>query len=157
MEFEKPKQLSYKEALPRAADLCVRTEKCRFDIELKCREWQLGKEDTTHILDYLIKEKFIDHQRYANSFVRDKFRFNKWGKIKLSYALKMKQIEDKFIREALNQLNEDQYQKVLSDLLSSKIKSVKETDPNIRRNKLLVFAQSRGFEVSEVLHWLDRS
>lgn len=145
------RQLNYNEALAKATELCSHAEKCIFDMELKCREWQLSREETTKLTDYLVQEKFIDQQRYANSFVSDKFRFNKWGKIKLSYALKGKHMEDKYIREALDHLPEDDYQGVLIDLLASKARTLKEKDSYARRNKLLAFAQGKGFGVEEAL------
>jgi len=138
--------LSYKEALARATELCVRSEKCSFDIVLKCRDWQLSREESNQLIAYLLQEKFIDHLRYGTSFANDKFRFNKWGKVKLAYALRQKQIEEPFIREALSRLPEVAYRKVLLDLLSAKAKSVKEKDAYARRNKLLSFAMSHGFE-----------
>lgn len=145
MEYSKP-QLNYKEALSKAAEICGRSEKCTYDIELKCREWQLSKEDTNRITEYLTKEKYLDDQRYAISFVHDKFRFNKWGKIKLAYALRQKQVEEKYIREALTHIPEDAYRTVLHDLLSAKAKTLKDGDAYTRRSKLMAFALSRGFE-----------
>ena len=138
--------LSYQAALAKATELCSRSEKCSFDIALKCREWQLSREESGQLIAWLVQEKFIDHLRYATSFVNDKFRFNKWGKVKLAYALRQKQIEEPFIREALSRLPEDAYRKVLLDLLSAKARSVKEKDAFTRRNKLLAFAMSHGFE-----------
>ena len=150
MEYSNQK-LTYKEAFSKATDLCSRSEKCSFDLEVKCREWQLPREETNQLITYLIQEKFIDHLRYASSFVNDKFRFNKWGRIKLAYALRQKQIEEQCIREALSRLPEDAYREVLSDLLSAKAKSVKDKDAYARRNKLLAFALSHGFETDLAL------
>ena len=143
--FKQP--LTYREAYAKATDLCSRSEKCAFDLELKCREWQLSAEESSKLLASLVKDKFIDHRRYATSFVNDKFRFNKWGKIKLAYALRQKQVEDRYIREALSNLKEDAYHKILLDLLSAKAKTIRDTDGYTRKGKLLAFAQSRGFEV----------
>ncbi len=154
MEYSRH-QLTYKEALSKATELCSRGEKCSFDIEMKCREWQLSKEDTAKVISYLIEEKFIDNQRYAISYVNDKFRFNKWGKIKLAYTLRQKQVEETFIREALSNLQEDVYLKVLANLLSAKAKSVKDINPYARRGKLLAFAQSRGFEADAALRIIE--
>lgn len=149
------RQLNYKEALAKATELCSHSEKCSYDIKLKCQEWQLSREETVKLIDFLSEEKFIDQQRYANSFVSDKFRFNKWGKIKLSYALRQKQIEDKYIREALDGLPEEEYSKVLRDLLTSKAKTVKDKDAYTRRNKLLAFVQGKGFGVEEALKIIE--
>ena len=148
--------LPYKEALARATELCSRSEKCSSDIALKCREWQLSREESGQLLAWLVQEKFIDQLRYATSFVNDKFRFNKWGKVKLAYALRQKQIEEPFIREALSRLPDDAYRKVLLDLLSAKAKSVKEKDAYTRRNKLLAFALSHGFESDESVKIIEQ-
>jgi regulatory protein len=148
-------RLTYREAYAKATDLCGRSEKCGFDLEMKCREWQLSGEESAKLISSLVKDNFIDQRRYATSFVNDKFRFNKWGKIKLAYALRQKQVEDKYIREALSNLPEDAYLKVLLDLLSAKAKTIKETDGFTLRGKLLAFAQSRGFEVDLTLKIIE--
>ena len=155
MEFSRT-QLTYREALSKAMELCGRSEKCGSDMELKCREWQLTAEETDKLIAYLLTEKFIDPQRYANSFVNDKFKFNKWGKIKLAYALRQKKLEEPYIREALSGLPDHTYHKVLSELLTAKAKTVKEMDPYIRRGKLMAFAQSRGYGIDEILTIIDR-
>jgi regulatory protein len=124
-------------------------------MELKCRDWQLSGEETNKLTTCLVAEKFIDPQRYSNSFVNDKFRFNKWGRIKLAYALRQKKIEEKYIREALSQLPENTYQQVLTELLSAKAKTVREKDPYTRCSKLMAFAQSRGFETDLALKIIE--
>ncbi|MCK9641649.1 MAG: RecX family transcriptional regulator [Prolixibacteraceae bacterium] len=151
--FKKP--LTYREAYAKATDLCSRSEKCVFDLELKCREWQLSAEESSKVIAILVRERFIDHERYATSFVNDKFRFNKWGKIKLAYALRQKHIEDKFIQKALSNLPEDAYHKILHDLLSAKAKTIRDNDGYARLGKLLAFAQSRGFEADLTLKLID--
>jgi regulatory protein len=155
MESGRP-QLTYKEALSKATEICSRSEKCSFDIVLKCREWQLSREETADVIEYLLKEKFLDQLRYATSFVNDKFRFNKWGKIKLAYALRQKQMEEETIKKALAVLPEEAYLNVLKELISAKAKTVKDADAWSRRNKLLAFAQSHGFEVDLALSIIEQ-
>ena len=154
MDFQKQK-VTYQEALKKASELCSRSEKCSYEIEQKCHEWQLTAEETTRVTNYLIQEKFIDHQRYASSYVNDKFRFNQWGKIKLAYALRMKHIEEKHISEALSGLSEENYHKVLLGLLTAKARTIKDKDSYTRRGKLLAFAQSRGFENDEAIRIIE--
>jgi regulatory protein len=144
-------QLNYLEALAKASEICSRSEKCAFDMEIKCREWQLSRDETDKLNAFLMQEKFIDHQRYAASFVNDKFRFNKWGKIKLAYMLRQKHLDDRIIQHALSSIPDEAYQEVLFDLLSAKAKTIKDKDAYTRRSKLLAFVQSRGFEVDEAL------
>ena len=60
--------------------------------------------------------------------------------------LRQKLIPETAIREALDQINDDQYKKILRDLLKTKIKSIKDAPDFERKGKLAVFAQSHGFE-----------
>jgi regulatory protein len=154
MDISRP-QLTNREALSKASELCSRSEKCRYDIEIKCHDWQLSSEETSSLLVYLLKEGFINHERFAFSFVNDKFKFNKWGKIKLAYALRQKQLEEKYIQLALANIPDDAYQQTLHDLISAKAKTIKEKDIYIHRSKLLAFAQSRGFETDLALKIIE--
>jgi regulatory protein len=138
--------MEYKKALNKAAALCSRAEKCKYDIEKKFSVWELAPDEIEKGLAYLEKEKFIDESRYALHFVRDKFRFNHWGKIKITYALRQKNISQKNISEGIDQISDSEYRQSLLDILKSKIKSVKGDNHYEIKAKLMRFAQSRGFE-----------
>ena len=138
--------LNFRQALTRAMALCSKSERCQSEIVAKLRLWELSEDDIAKVLDYLIKEHFLDEERFVRFYVNDKLRFNKWGKIKLSHMLRQKSIPEPIIREALDQINDDQYKKILRDLLKTKIKSIKDAPDFERKGKLAVFAQSHGFE-----------
>ena len=138
--------MNYRQALTKAMAMCSQSERCRFDVTAKLRLWELSEEDIAKAIDYLIKERFLNEHRFVDFYVNDKLRFNKWGKIKLSYMLRQKQIPEDLIRSAFDRIDDDFYRKILSDLLKSKVKSVKGATAYERRGKLAVFAQSHGFE-----------
>ena len=138
--------LTYEEALHKAAMLCSSGEKCEYDIREKLLSWKISESDTTKIINYLIQEKYLDEKRFAEFFVKDKFRFNKWGKIKIAYMLKQKRISSAVIQDALNSIDDDEYCSTLQELLQSKLKGLKYKDEYDKRAKLFRFAQSRGFE-----------
>jgi regulatory protein len=138
--------MNYRQALTKAMAMCSQSERCRFDVAAKLRLWELSEEEISKAIDYLIKERFLNEERFVNFYVNDKLRFNKWGKIKLTYMLRQKQIPGELIRSALNRIDDDFYKKILSDLLQSKIKSVKGATEYERKGKLAVFGQSHGFE-----------
>ena len=157
MEYEKKKkEISAQSALSKAMFICSRQEKCCFDIRKKLRDWDLSYDDQDEIIQTLIDEKFINEERYTNFYVRDKFCFNKWGRIKINHHLKQKQIPEQLIEYALGQLNKEEYAKSLADILSNKIKSIKEDDPYQLRAKLYRFAQGRGFESQLALQFIDK-
>jgi len=126
--------------------MCSQSERCRFDVVTRLRQWELSEEEIGKAIDYLISERFLDDERYARFYVNDKLRFNKWGKVKLAFMLRQKQIKENIAREAINQIGDDLYLDTLRNLLISKIKSLKGASDYERKGKLAVFAQSHGFE-----------
>jgi regulatory protein len=138
--------LNYRQALTKAMAMCSQSERCRFDIVTKLRLWELSEEEIAEAVDYLVKEHFLDEERFVRFYVNDKLRFNKWGKVKLTFMLRQKQIPENIIRESLDQINDDLYLKTLRNLLVSKVKSIKGASDYERKGKLAIFAQSHGFE-----------
>jgi regulatory protein len=135
-----------KKALLSMEELCAKSEKCKQDIRNKLFLQKLNPSDIEWIIENLEAEKFIDEQRYTNFYVRDKFRFNKWGKIKIRYNLSSKRIPEDIIREALETIDEDQYFKTLLDELSKKNSSLKDRDTNYKKAALFRFGAQKGFE-----------
>lgn len=138
--------INYRQALTKVMAMCSQSERCRFDIVAKLRQWELSEEEIAEAVDYLVKEHFLDEERFVRFFVNDKLRFNKWGKIKLRFMLRQKQIPEPIVREALDQINDELYTKTLQTLLKAKVKSIKGASDYERKAKLAVFAQSHGFE-----------
>jgi regulatory protein len=147
----KNKGKDYKEALHRAAALCSRQEQCSGHIREKLREWHVADADAEEIIEYLRKEKFLDDQRFAIHFVKDKFKLNHWGKIKISYTLRQKGISSDTIGKAIEQIDEEAYFQVCSDLILNKSASLIEKNSFTKKAKLFRFASGRGFE-SDLIH-----
>lgn len=150
------KILTPPEALHRAAALCSSAEHCTADIREKLARWGLTEADSCTIIDRLVQERFIDEQRYAVAFVKDKFRFSGWGRIKMRYALQQKRIDGSDIDHALATLDEEQYNDRLLELLQAKSRSIRDDDPEARRAKLFRFAASRGFESALIFNALKQ-
>ncbi|MUP38746.1 RecX family transcriptional regulator [Labilibaculum sp. 44] len=157
MDYKRKKrEVSAESALSKVMFICSRQEKCCFDIRKKLCEWEISSADQDQIIQTLIDEKFLNDERYTNFYVRDKFRFNRWGRIKIAHHLKQKQIPEYIISDAIDQLDEREYTQNLQDILSSKIKSIREEDPYQLRAKLFRFAQGRGFESQISLQIIDK-
>lgn len=134
-----------KRAKSKLAKLCSIKEICKHEAMEKLQKWDIYYE-SEEIIDWLVDENFINNSRFAKFYVRDKYRFNKWGRIKISYHLKHKKISEKDISEALKEINEDEYNDILSSLIAQKNKTLKDEDPYQKKSKLYRYAQSRGFE-----------
>ena len=140
------KTLSPQEALHRAAALCSKSEYCTAEIDEKLSAWGITPPDREMIIGRLTAEKFIDDQRFARLFAHDKLRFNRWGKIKISYALRQKKIPASLIQEALEQIDATLYEQTLASLITAKARTLTDEDEYQRRNKIYRFALGRGFE-----------
>jgi len=145
-----PKKLTFEQALLKAQTICSRQEKCGQDIIQKLFDWKVEKSLHLKIIKNLKDENYINEERYASSFVKDKLSFNKWGIIKIRYALLQKNIPEKVIDNALHEIDEQTYDYILKEELLKKLKSLKESDKYIVKSKLVQYALSKGFENGKV-------
>ena len=138
------------EILYKMAAKCSTSEQCMSDIEAKLSSYNLTEEERTRILRHLVEEKYIDDRRYAEAFVREKYRFNKWGRIKIAQGLRMKGIDSKTISTAMKAIDEAEYLDILRDLIKAKRKSTRGKNDYEINGKLVRFATGRGFEYAAI-------
>ncbi len=150
------KYIPYQKALNKAMYLCSKAEKCKFDIRKKLYDWKVNPYEHDKIINQLEEQKFIDEERYVKYYVRDKFEFNKWGKIKIRTMLFQKNIPENLINNALSELSEKKYIETLEYLLKQKRKSIINEDKFKQKQKLIRFAASRGFEPDLILKILEK-
>ena len=150
------KEYTLEELLHKAASYCSISEHCISEVEDKLNAWCIECDDKAKIINRLIDEDFINEKRYCAYFVKDKFRFNKWGKVKISYGLKQKGLSDELINAALQTIDEGEYDEMLAALLKTKLTGLKYEFEYEKQGKLFRFAQSRGFE-SDVINRVMRN
>ncbi len=152
----KVKIWSKDEALTKMSMLCAESEKCKNDIADKLKRHGLSSADINSVLTCLESEKFIDEARYSRFFAKDKYKFAKWGRKKIEYALKMKRIPVAYIKEALEEIPDDAYEETMMAALASKFKTIKFQNRYDAKGKLFRFAASRGYESSVALEAIDK-
>jgi len=150
------KEYTLEELLHKAASYCSISEHCVSEVEEKLTAWGVSITDKQKIIDRLISEDFINEKRFCIYFVKDKFRFNKWGKIKISYAMKQKGLSNEQINNALSTIDDGEYEELLASILKTKLVGLKYEYEYEKQGKLFRFAQSRGFE-SNVIDRILRS
>lgn len=140
------KEYTLEELLHKAASYCSISEHCVSEVEDKLNAWGVCDADRQKIIDRLISEDFINEKRFCTYFVKDKFRFNKWGKIKISFALKTKGLDKELIQLAMETIDDGEYEEMLASLLKTKLVGLKYEFEYEKQGKLFRFAQGRGFE-----------
>ena len=146
MELNKDQKIAY----DKAAFLCSRSEHCSSEIQEKLKVWGLPAEDSEPVIEKLIAEKYLDNERFARAYAKDKFRFNHWGKQKIAFMLRSKNISSEIMGLAFEEIEDESYSEELRKLLTDKEKSIKAKDQYDKRNKLMRFAMGRGFESSQI-------
>ena len=145
--MNRPRQpLTPAQALNRAAALCARSEQAAGDIRDKLLKWGLDASQAADVLQQLVEQGFIDDRRYAVAFVKDRFAFNGWGRIKIAHQLRLKGVPADAIDEALTAIDEERYRQRLTELLRAKWRTVKDREPRAAWAAMMRFAASRGFE-----------
>ena len=149
------KQKTEQEAYLTLASLCAQAEHCQYEMLEKMRRWELSEEAQARVMARLVKERYVDDERYAQAFVKDKIRYNKWGRRKVEQALWMKHIDDDIRSRALSEIDDEEYLSVLRPLLKQKRRSIKAASDYERNQKLVKFALGRGFTFDIIRQCID--
>ena len=139
------KEMNEQEAYLQLAALCAQAEHCEQEMRDKMKRWELDEMVQNRVINRLTEERYIDNERYARAFVKDKIRYNKWGRRKVQQALWMKRIDTDIKQRVLDEIDEKEYLDVLRPLLKQKRKSIKAENDYELNQKLVRFALSRGF------------
>lgn len=124
----------------------ARREHCEKEARIELARRDLSSEIINKYIDILINERYIDNERFSEAFVRDKFRFNKWGKYRLRNELRLRDIPDDIIDEALSGIPEAEYHDCLDGLLELKLARLGKESRISALHKITTFAVRKGFE-----------
>ena len=149
------KEITEQEAYLRLAALCAQAEHCQYEMQEKMRRWELSEEAQARVMQRLVTERYVDDERYARAFVKDKIRYNKWGRCKVQQALWMKRIDNDIQQRVLDEIDEKEYLDVLRPLLKQKRKTIKADSDYELNHKLVRFALSRGFTFDIIRQCID--
>ena len=149
------KQKTEQDAYLTLAALCAQAEHCQYEMLEKMRRWELPEEAQARVMERLTKERYVDDERFARAFVRDKVRYNKWGRRKVEQALWQKHISDDIRQQVLDEIDDEEYLGVLRPLLKQKRRTTKAQDDYELNRKLMRFALGRGFTFDIIRQCLD--
>lgn len=149
------KEKTEQDAYLQLAAVCAQAEHCEQEMRDKMKRWGVDKESQERVIARLIKERYIDNERYARAFVKDKIHYNKWGRRKVQQALWMKRIDEDIQQRILDEISDKEYLDVLVPLLKQKRKTIKASNDYELSQKLVRFALSRGFDFGIIRQCLN--
>ena len=143
----KPRNLSREQVLSKIKHYCAYQERYAGEVREKLFSFDLDNLQVEEVINQLVSGNFLNEERFAVQYAGSKFRLKKWGKIKIKHALRQRQVNAKFIKQAIAQIEEADYLKTLNKLAETKRDSLKgEKDMVTRQRKIRDYLLQKGYE-----------
>ncbi|HHH50327.1 MAG TPA: RecX family transcriptional regulator [Saprospiraceae bacterium] len=146
MDKKKPKYISPEEALLKLQRYCVYQDRCHKEVRTKLIDLGIYGDTLEEIIVELIKDNFLNEERFARSYARGKFKIKKWGKIRIRRELKLRGISAYCLKKAMEEIEEKEYVNTILALIEKKDKTLREKDLYKRQTKIGQYVIGRGFE-----------
>lgn len=151
------KKLTPQQALQKFKHYCAYQERCHSEVKTKLYGVGLYPKEVDQIIATLIEENYLNEERFAIAFAGGHFRTKQWGRVKIKYQLKLKQVSEYCIKKALKTIDEDDYLKTLDKLFTEKLKTLKsEKNIFIKKKKLQDFLLQKGFETDLIRELISK-
>jgi regulatory protein len=141
------KHLTKEQALQKLKHYCGYQERSHSEVKEKLYSLGVWKQDHDELISSLIEENYLNEERFAIAFARGKFRMKQWGRVKIKYELKQKQVSEYCIKKALKEIEEEEYSMLLKKLATEKYASLKSEQYMVRKKKTMDYLLQKGFEM----------
>jgi regulatory protein len=140
------KTYTLQEATKKLEHYCAYQERCHQEVRQKLESMHMIPEAIDMIMVHLLEHNFLNEERFAKTFVSGKFKIKKWGRRRLSFELKKKDVGKVNINQALAEIENTEYTEVFNELAEKRLQSIKETDKFKKKKKLIDYLIYRGWE-----------
>ena len=147
--------MSEEQALARLTALCASAEHCTGEMIDKMTKWEISEEAQARIMEHLVKNKYIDDERYCRAFVHDKMEYNHWGRRKIEQALYVKHVDKAIQKAVLDEIPDEDFIDILRPLIVQKRRQTRANSEYEMNMKLMRFAASRGFTIEQIRQCID--
>jgi regulatory protein len=151
------KQLTKEQALQKLKHYCGYQERSHSDVREKLYSLGVWKKDHDEIIATLIEESYLNEERFAMAFAGGKFRIKQWGRVKIKYELKQKQVSEYNIKKAIKQIDEEEYRSTLSKLAAERYASLKGEQYMVRKKKTMDYLLQKGYEMELIRSIIESS
>lgn len=146
-----PPAFSKEQIIFKLEAFCAYQERCTQEVRTKLERLGADESLVLEVIKHLKENRFLDDKRFVEAYVQGKVRIKKWGRQKIKAALYQKRIDAKLIQEGIYAfISDEEYQLVLESLIERKNRELStEKNPQIKKQKLMRFLLSRGFQYDE--------
>ncbi len=144
------KTLTKEQALQKLRHYCCYQERCHQEVKEKLYSLGVKSKEHDEIIASLIEDNYLNEERFAIAFAGGKFRMKQWGRVKIKYELKLRQVSEYSIKKALKQIDEKEYLSILQKLADDRYASLKAEQYLVRKKKTMDYLLQKGFEMELV-------
>ncbi len=137
-------------ALAKLQKYCAYQERCHYDVRNKLLQLKVYGDDLEEVITELIKDNYLNEERYAQSYIRGKYRMKKWGRRKILQELNRKKISVYCIKKGLKEIDEEEYMDNLRSIINVRLRKYTTPLDYMSRQKIKAFCYNKGYEPSEI-------
>ena len=140
------KTYTVEEATKKMEHYCAYQERCHQEVINKLIQMHMIPEAIDVIVVHLLEDNFLNESRFAKQFVSGKFKIKHWGKNRISFELKKKDISKINIQEALNKIEDEEYIELFNEIAKKKADSLRDANVYKKKKKFVDYFLYRGWE-----------
>lgn len=143
--------LTPQQALQKIRHYCAYQERCHSEVKEKLYGYGLRSNEVEAILTQLIEDDYLNEMRFAEQFAGGRFRMKQWGRVRIRYELKQRQVSDYCIKKGLQAIDAEAYERTLLRLAEQKLQELRrETNVFVKRKKLQAYLLQKGYETDSI-------
>jgi regulatory protein len=147
----KKQKYTLEEALDKLEAYCAKQERSTAQIRKKLWGWGIYGDEAEELISELILANFLSEERFAEAYVRGKFRMNRWGKQKIQQGLQQHEVSEYNIRSALSEIPKEEYEEVLRQLAKEKDRLLPKGLSSIeRKTKVTRYLLQKGYDYGDI-------
>jgi regulatory protein len=149
------KSYTFLEIKQKMVNYCVYQDRCHQEVEQKMRDYLIIAEAKEEILLFLMKENYLNEERFTRSYIRAKFYMKSWGRNKIKNHLKFKEISEKLINNCFDEIDEQDYEKVIAKIYFGYYDKQAGIKDYQKKSKTIKYLLGRGFEYNAITNMLE--
>ena len=149
------KSYTFEEIKQKLVNYCVYQDRCHSEVEQKMRDFLLIPEAKDEIFLYLIKENYLNEERFTRSYIRGKFYIKHWGRNKIRINLKQKGITEKLIAKSMDEIDEQDYLDSVNKIYQDYYSKQKGLRDYQKKSKTIKHLMSKGYEYELIMEVSD--
>lgn len=145
--------ISVNDAIKKLEYYCSYQDRCYKEVVTKLKSLGMFQTAIDHVLNHLVKNNYLNEERFAQSFARGKHNFKGWGKRRIEQELKFREISSYNIKTGLKEIETD-YLGNFYSLAEKKWLTITETSLEKKKRKWIDFLMRKGYESNLIFEFL---